>query len=70
MGIVQEMIVVLAITSSKIVYFVWSWSSQPYPSKEEYKKHHYTHVPIFFGGNRAFITYSWNSMGGLSRNRL
>jgi hypothetical protein len=43
--IVKEPVMVVAITSSKIVQLTWNLASLPCPSKEEHKKHHFTHVP-------------------------
>jgi predicted metal-binding protein len=63
MGIVLAPILVLAITSSKIVQFAWDWASLPCPSKAEHKKHHFTTVHPFFGEDTAFLTCGGNSMG-------
>jgi hypothetical protein len=66
MGIVQEPILVLAITSSKIVQFAWDWASLPCPSKAKHKKHHFTTIHPLFGAVTEFLTYG-GTVWGLSR---
>ena len=61
-GIVLEPSMVLAVTPSKIVHFIWYWASLPCPSKGVHKKHHFTTVHPFFGGDTAFHTSGGNSM--------